>query len=44
MRGAGIDLEIEFFSKKVANETSPRTPMHEIKGEELAQTVLCPKA
>jgi hypothetical protein len=34
MRGAGIDLEVEIYSTKLANETSPWTPMYEIKKEE----------
>jgi hypothetical protein len=34
MCGAGIDLEAEIYSMKLANETSPRTSMHDIKGEE----------
>jgi hypothetical protein len=32
MRGGGINLEIEIYSTNLANETNPRTPMHEIKG------------
>jgi hypothetical protein len=32
MRGAEIDLEVEMYATKLANETSPRTPMHEIIG------------
>jgi hypothetical protein len=32
MRGAWIDVEVEINSMKLANETSPRTLMHEIKG------------
>jgi hypothetical protein len=32
MLGAGIDLEVEMYSTKLADETSPWTPMHEIKG------------
>jgi hypothetical protein len=31
MRGAWIDLEVEVYSTKLANETSPGTPMHEIE-------------
>jgi hypothetical protein len=31
MRGTGIDLNVEIYSTKPANETNPRTPMHEIK-------------
>jgi hypothetical protein len=45
MRGAGIDLEVEIYSTKLANETNPWTPMHESKKGgrgELAKTV--PKA
>jgi hypothetical protein len=34
MRGAGIDLEVEIYSTKLADETSPRTPLHEIEGGE----------
>jgi hypothetical protein len=28
MRGTGIDLEVEIYATKLANETSPWTPMH----------------
>jgi hypothetical protein len=37
-----LALEVETYSTKLANETSPRTPMQEIKrqeGGELARTV-----
>jgi hypothetical protein len=30
MRGTGIDLEVEIYATKLANETSPWTPMHGI--------------
>jgi hypothetical protein len=33
MCGTGIDLEAEIYDAKLANETSPWTPMHGIKGE-----------
>jgi hypothetical protein len=33
-----VDLEVEIYTMKLANETSLLTPMHEIKGE-LAKTV-----
>jgi hypothetical protein len=39
MHAAGIDLEVETYSTKLANETSPWTPMHEIKRGILARTV-----
>jgi hypothetical protein len=32
MRGTGIDVEVEIYATKLANETSPWTPMHGIKG------------
>jgi hypothetical protein len=32
MHGAGIDLEVEIYSTELANETSPWTPVHEMKG------------
>jgi hypothetical protein len=32
MSGAGIDLEADIYSTKLASKTSPQTPMHEIKG------------
>jgi hypothetical protein len=38
MRGTGIDFEVEIYATKLANETSPWTPMHGIKGE-LMKTV-----
>jgi hypothetical protein len=28
MRGTGIDMEVEIYATKLANETSPSTPMH----------------
>jgi hypothetical protein len=33
MRGTGMDLEVEIYATKLANEKSPWTPMHGIKGE-----------
>jgi hypothetical protein len=38
MRGPRIDLEVEIYATKLANEASPWTPMHGIKGE-LVKTV-----
>jgi hypothetical protein len=38
MRGTGTDLEVEIYATKLANETSPLTPMHGIEGE-LVKTV-----
>jgi hypothetical protein len=32
MREPGTDLEVVIYAMKLANETSPWTPMHEIKG------------
>jgi hypothetical protein len=33
MRGTGIDLEVDIYATKLANERSPWTPMYGIKGE-----------
>jgi hypothetical protein len=32
MHGTEIDVDVEINSTKLANETSPQTPMHEIEG------------
>jgi hypothetical protein len=32
-RKNAIDLEVEIYATKLANENSPWAPMHEIKGE-----------
>jgi hypothetical protein len=41
MCGVGIDLDIEIYAAKLANEKSAWTPMHEIKGRTSEKNADC---